>query len=210
METLQEVKQTFLQKTPTIAYRYCKQQAKAAREAVDRHHQEFLKYHDDDLVIYPDGLSMAADIQKLYRLHNEAIPDEVVADILAKHGLSSTSPKLNFPPELIECENGVGVYFNAGEGTEIMTGFNYVVSGFKKKGQNLSEDEVDAIHSLMTLDTVSPGFAQRLVEEYGDESIASVFLIRDKDDKTYLNYLLRQYKGHFYRNRKARFQHPTG
>jgi uncharacterized phage-like protein YoqJ len=120
---------------------------------------------------------------------------------MAKHDLSSTSPKLTFPPELIESEHGVGVYFDAGEGTEIMTGFNYVVSGFKKRGQDLSEDEADAIHSLMTLDTISPNFVQRLVEEYGPESIASTFLIYDRDDKTYLNYLLRRYKGHFYRNR---------
>jgi hypothetical protein len=198
---LQEIKQTFPQKMPTIAYRYCHQKAKAAREALERHYQAFVKYHSDDLVVYPDGPSMAADMQKQYRLYNEALSGEVVAETQAKHGLSSTSPKMPFPPELVENENGVAVYFNAGEGQEIMTGFNDVVSGLKKRGQDLTEDEADAIHSLMTSDAISPEFVRRLVAEHGDESIASTFLIRDRDDKTYLDYLLRRYKGHFYRNR---------
>ena len=101
----------------TIAYRYCKQRARKARETVDRHYREFVEYHGDDLVIYPDGLSMAADTQNLYRLHNEAMPDEVLAEQKAKHGLLSTAPEMPYPPELIEGEDGVGVYFNAGAGT---------------------------------------------------------------------------------------------
>ena len=160
-----------------------------------------MEYHGDDLVIYPDGLSMATDMQKLYRLHNEAMPDEVLAEQKAKHGLSSTAPEKPYPPELIESEDGVGVYFNAGEGTEIMTGFNQVVSGLKKRGQDITEDEAEAIYGLMTSDAISPAFVGRLIEEYGDESIAAAFLIHDRNDKTYLQYLLRRYKGHFFRNR---------
>jgi hypothetical protein len=43
-----------------------------------------------------------------------------------------------YPLELIESEGGVGVYFNAGEGTEIMTGYNEVISGLKKRGGGCS------------------------------------------------------------------------
>jgi hypothetical protein len=200
-ETIQEIKQTFFEKMPTVAYRYCKQRVKAARETVNRHYREFIEYHGNDLAIYPDGLSMAADMQKLYRLYNEAILAEMPAEIKAKHGLSSTVPDLSYPPELIKSEGGVGVYFNAGEGTEMMTGFNEVISGLKKRGQDLTEDEIEAIHSMMISDAISPGFVQRLVEDYGDESIAATFFIRDRSDKTYLHYLLRRYKGHFFRNR---------
>jgi hypothetical protein len=200
-EAIQEIQQTFLGKMPTVAYRYCKQQAQAATETIDRHHREFVEYHGDDLAIYPDGLSMAADMQKLHRLHNEAIPAKMPAEARAKHDLSSLSPDLPYPPELLEREDGVGVYFNAHEGTEIMTGFNEVISGLKKRGQALTEDETEAIHGLMTSDAISPAFVQRLVKDYGAESIAATFLIRDRDDKTYLPYLLRRYKGHFFRNR---------
>jgi hypothetical protein len=72
-ETIREIKQTFFHRMPAIAYRYCKQQAQAAGETIDRQRREFVEYHGDDLAIYPDGRSMAADMQNLYRLHNEAI-----------------------------------------------------------------------------------------------------------------------------------------
>jgi hypothetical protein len=200
-ETVKEVKQTFFQKMSAIAYRYCKPQAEAARETVDRHYQEFVKYHGDELAIYPDGLSMAASMQKFYRLQNEARFNELTEELKANHKLSSAKPEMPYPHELIENEKGIGVYFKAGEGTEIMSGFNDVIRGLKKKGQDLSEDERDALYAFMTLDTISPEFVQRLVTEYGDESIAATFLIRDPDDKTFLPYLLRRHKGHFFKNR---------
>jgi hypothetical protein len=39
------------------------------------------------------------------------------------------------------------------------------------------------------------------VQDYGDASIAAAFLIPQDYDKYYLEYLLRRYKGHFYRKR---------
>ena len=168
---------------------------------MDRLYQEFVEYHGDDLVVYPNGLAMAADMQELYRQHNQALGGEVGAEGLARPNLSSLSPSALLPPELIEQEDGLAVYFNADEGQEIMTSFNDVVSGLRKRGKNLTEDETEAIYALMNSDAISPGFVRRLVKQYGDESIASVFLIDSGDDKTYLDYLLRRYKGHFYRNR---------
>ena len=41
----------------------------------------------------------------------------------------------------------------------------------------------------------------KLVHDYGDASIAAAFLIPQDCDTYYLEYLLRRYKGHFYRNR---------
>ena len=43
--------------------------------------------------------------------------------------------------------------------------------------------------------------SRKLVQDYGDASIASAFLIPQDYDKHYLDYLLRRYKGHFYRKR---------
>jgi hypothetical protein len=170
---------------PSIAYRYCHHEAARSRESVDRLYREFVKYHGDDLVVYPDGPSMAADIQELYRRHNEVLAGEASAEVLAKRDLSSLSPGASLPPELLEQEDGLAVYFNAGEGQEIMTGFNDVVSGLKKRGQDLTEDETEAIYALLNSDAISPDFVRRLVKEYGDESIAAAFLI-DSMVKNYL------------------------
>ncbi|MBE7554288.1 MAG: hypothetical protein HS126_24780 [Anaerolineales bacterium] len=108
--------------------------------------------------MYPDGRSMAADLQELYRRHNEALVGEAGAAVSAKPNLSPPSPSASLPPELLEQEDGLAVYFNAGEGQEIMTGFNDVVSGLKKRGQGLTEDETEAIRALIDSDAISPDF----------------------------------------------------
>ena len=82
-----------------------------------------------------------------------------------------------------------------------MTSFDDVLSGFQKRGRELNADESEMIRQFMYSDSISPNFVEKLVQEYGDESIASSFLIPQDYDKIYLAYLLRRYKGHFYRNR---------
>jgi len=200
-EAVQEMCQMMLEKNTDVVYRYDKARLEAAREAVNRVHQTFLETHGEDLAIYPDGLSMAAGMQKMYRLYNETAPEAIRSELMAKYGMASTAPNMPYPPEIIENENGVGVFFNPGEGTEIMLNFNDVTSGLKKRGLDLSEDEAFAIQQLFYSEAISPAFVRRLVQDYGDESVAEAFLIRDRDAHPYLDYLLRQHKGHFYRNR---------
>jgi hypothetical protein len=121
--------------------------------------------------------------------------------MVRKYKLPNASPRISIPPHLIETGGGVGVYFNPDEGQEIMEGFHNIVRGFEKKGAKLTEEEEDSIRSFICSDVISPRFVKKLVEKYGDESIASAFLIRNYHDESYVEYLLRRYKGHFYRNR---------
>lgn len=113
-EKLHQLRDSFLRRSPEIAYRYCDQLAEKAKESVDRLHQEFVKYHGDDLVIYPDGLSMAADLQKERRLQWESQPAEVVAKVAEEYKLPHPWPSMSFPHELMENKNGVGVYYDPG------------------------------------------------------------------------------------------------
>ena len=83
----------------------------------------------------------------------------------------------------------------------MMMSFDDVLSGFQKQGRGLNEDESEMVRQFIYSDAISPQFVRKLVQEYGDESIASAFLIPQGDDKRYLDYVLRRYKGHFYRNR---------
>ncbi len=43
--------------------------------------------HGNDLIVYPDGLSMASDEQRRFRQQYEAEPRETVDKVLADHGL---------------------------------------------------------------------------------------------------------------------------
>ncbi len=203
-ENLQGLKDTFLRKFPEIAYRYCNELAEKARKAVDRQYHEFMKYHGTDLAAYPDGLSMAADYQKEIKLQWESKPKEEIAKVMEKLKLKDPSPSLSFPHDLIENDRGVGVYYNPDEGQEIMTGFNFIVNGFKKKGIDLTRDEEGGIRSFVISEMVSPKFVRRLIQEYGYESVESAFLIRGDHDESHLNYLLRRYKGAYYRKRYPR------
>ena len=197
----QELRERLLRTASQIVYRYDKQHLAVAQETVERMHQHFLNYHGDNLVIYPDGLSMAADIQKMYRLYNESLPDPVKSKAMAEHELTTPKPSMPYPPEIIENENGVALFSNPGEGTELMVDFNEVINGLKKRGDDLSEDEADTIRGFIQSEAISPQFVERVVSEYGRESIGAAFLIRDREDPSYFDYLLRRYKGHFYRNR---------
>ncbi len=82
-----------------------------------------------------------------------------------------------------------------------MLSFNEVVRSFQKQGWDVTEDEAESLRGLIYADAISPQFVRKLVQEYGDEAIRSVFLIPQGHDKQCLEYLLRRYKGHFYRNR---------
>jgi len=196
-----EMKNNFLSKTKTIPYRYCDDLAKKAREALKDQYKHFVEYYGRELVIYPDGHSMAADIKKQYSHYNELKLKNGREKSVAIQDLELSDFKKTFPPELLESSNGVCVYFNPDEGQEIMQEFYDIISGFKKKGINLSEDEIDAIRGFIFSEVISPNFVKKLVQEYGDDSISTVFLIPNNFKEYYLDYLLRKYKGAFYRKR---------
>jgi len=65
----------------------------------------------------------------------------------------------------------------------------------------LSEDEDFLLQEFIQSEAISPQFVQRLVREYGPESIAAAFLIRPPYEPSFLDFLLHRYKGHFYRTR---------
>ena len=157
--------------------------------------------HGKDWVVYPDGLMMTADWQKSAKAKIAALPEDERKRFLEKHGLKAASPEMNIPRDLLESRNGIGVYFNPSEGMEIMPDLNDVLSGLKNKGRGLTAVEGIALRGWLTSQTLSPGFVRRLAEEHGNESIAAAFLLEKQKEGYVLEYLLRRYKGSFYRSR---------
>jgi glycerol-3-phosphate dehydrogenase len=98
-------------------------------------------------------------------------------------------------------KNGIGVQFNPAEDQEMMASFNAIVSGLQKHGEQLTDDEGESIRALLHAEAISPDFVRTVVREYGDASVAAAFLIQRETVPEYLEYLLRRYKGHFYRRR---------
>jgi len=164
-------------------------------------HKASLAYRGTDLVVYPDGLTMAADWQKELRAAWESRPPEQIEEVVRRHGLKQGRPDMHIPPDLRDHDRGVGVFLNPEEGKEIMTDFDALVAGLKRRGHELTDDEEDAIQAFIDSDSISPAFVRRVLAEYGSESVRAAFRLPEPLPEYWLEYLLRSRKGHFYRRR---------
>jgi hypothetical protein len=79
--------------------------------------------------------------------------------------------------------------------------FNQVLSGLRKKGAGLTNEEMDALRHLLTDAAIRPVFVRRQVAEHGAESLTESLLLRNAPSELALEFLLRQHKGQFYRKR---------
>jgi hypothetical protein len=195
---------TMKRQSPAIVCRYSKEYEALVRQRMSDLHEKTMAYYGKDMVVYPDGLSMAADWQKEFREQWEAKPQHEVKKVIERHGLKEGRPEMKLPPDLLEHKNGLGVFLNPDLGKEIMTHFSSLVAGLKKKGEGLTDDEGGVIQGFIESLTISPRFVRRVLEEYGDESVRAAFLWKGDVPGYWLDYLLRSRKGRFYGK-----QYPT-
>ncbi len=196
---LKKIRNDFVKKTTRIVYRYDKNLLNKALEDIKVHYSDFKSFFDNDLVIFKDGLSMAAALQAKDKQKYKKLSKEELNKFMKKNKLKNPSPNMNLPDNLLNAENGVAVYFNPNLGAEIMIGFDDIKRGFSRKGINLTDNEKEAIREFIMSDAISPNFVTKLINENGDKSIACSFLI--KKDIDFTAFLLHKYKGHFYRNK---------
>src|SRR3989442_1323937 len=91
-EQIRHIQQAFPLQAPQIVYRYCEARAENARAIIRKHAQQFLDYHGTDLVSYPAGKAMAADLHTFHQYQFASAPKEDVEAFLTKHQLSEPSP----------------------------------------------------------------------------------------------------------------------
>lgn len=197
---IDDLKQTMIRRNPAIIYRYDKERLQKAIKQMAKLHSSALAFYGRDLIIYTDGLSMAADWQKEMR-HNWACrPPEVVEEAVKKHGLKNNRPDMSIPGDLLESKDGLGVFLNPDGGKEIMVQFDLIVSGFRRKGVGLDNAEEQAIREFFYSQAISPDFIRRMIKEFGAESIKSSFRLEDTSEAYWLDYLFRCYKGSYFRS----------
>lgn len=184
-----------------IVCRYWPEHEARVRERAAAIHASSLAFHGDDLVVYADGLSLAAGFQRELRAQWEAKPAAQRDAAREKHGLWDDRPDLRLPDNLVQHGDGLGVFLNPEDGQEIMLHFSTLISGLRRAGGATTADESEAIRGFVLSDSVSPQFVRRVVRDHGAGSIRAAFLL-DADAPSYwLEYLLRKHKGHFYRRR---------
>lgn len=198
---LDDLKRTMRRESSNTVCRYSKEYEAQVRRHASDFHEATMRFYGKDLIVYPDGLSMAADWQKEIREQWNSKPQDQVKQVMEEHGLKKGRPEMKIPKDLLKHKNGIGVFINPDEGKEIVQDFTLLVSGLNRKGESLTEDEQDTIRGFFEADAVSPRFVRRLLEEYGDESVRAAFLLKGDLPGYWLDYLLRSRKGHFYRKR---------
>lgn len=197
-----DLKRTMKRHSPAIVCRYSKEHEALVRQRMAALHEQMLSFHGgQDLVVYPDGLSMAADWQKEIRWQWESRPQQEVDAAVRKHGLKKGRPEMKIPEDLLEEKDGLGVFLSPDEGKEIMTHFTTLIAGLTKKGNALTAVEEETIRGFFNSPAISPRFVRRVLEEYGEESVKAAFLLRGDLPGYWLDCLLRSHKGHFYRKR---------
>jgi hypothetical protein len=132
---IQQIKRDFPLKASQAVYRYCDALAEKARAFVQKHYQQFVDYYGTDLVSYPDGKTMAEEMRKFHQYQFASAPQAEVEAFLTRHQLAAPSPQVDWSPELLACDDGIGVYFNPEEGQEMMMSFQDVQRGFQKAGK---------------------------------------------------------------------------
>jgi len=196
-----DIRQTMKRENSKIVCRYWKDYEAQVRQQASDLHKAMMTYYGKDLILYPDGLSMAADWQKELRWQWESKAQHKVQEAIQERGLEKGRPEMPIPKDLLEHQDGLGVFINPDEGKEMMQNFTSVVAGSKRKGEALTEDQQCAIRGFFDADAISPRFVKRVLEDYGDESVRTAFLLRGDLPSYWLDYLLRSHKGHFYRKR---------
>jgi len=189
-----------IEQSSRIVYRYRPDLAERARQSAAGHHAAFVRFHGSDLAVFADGLMAAAATQRHWREQVEVKMGADTPAYLARHGLDRTGPKLSWPSKLIECRRGVAVFYHEGEGIEIMADFDVLRAALGKSREALSADEAETLQAFVESTEISPAFVRRVIREHGSTGIAALYYL-PVGDTIELEYLLRRFKGFYYRRR---------
>jgi len=196
-----ELKQTMKRQSSKIVCRYDLAYRDVVIQRMAIVHADSLAYFGSDLILFPDGLTMASAFEKELQHQWDSKPQEQVQDVIRQHGLHDGRPTMKLPDEIIKHSDGIGVFLNPAEGKEMMTHFTSLVSALKLTDGDFSEDQEYAIRGFLMSSTISPAFVKRVLNEYGDQAVRQIFLLKGDVPTYWLDYLLRRFKGNYFRRR---------
>ncbi len=152
-----------------------------------------------DLVHFESGKALAESTARFLNEYRdkriqamETPPDNIPEDFMPETVLSET---------MLECEDGVALFLNPEEGDEMMLSFDNLIRGLQKNGDVLTQAEHDALRGFIESDVISPAFVRRVLQGEPDRALGIVFGVGDDAPAYWLDWLLRCWKGEFYRPR---------
>ena len=115
---------------------------------------------------------MAENLKNFFMEYNiSKYKEDINGDAVIEEKIKENCTNIPFPEEVLEKDKPIGIYFNPEEGCEVFEGFLDLINAFKKKGLDLEEKDKDSIYRFIIMEDVSPGFVNKMVNDYGYESV---------------------------------------
>lgn len=192
------VKNEFIQKQSSVVYPYRPDLAIRAVEQSGELSSDFVKYYGSDLAVFPDGLSFAAAEQKRLRQYSERKAGLHLHKLPSGYDPEKGPRMQGFDSEFLDRRDGIAVFDHRGEGVEMFMGYERLTQALKNKGP-LSGDERDVLRSFVEEREISPAFVNRIFSESGSRGLINCYRLKSGDQD--IAYLLRRFKGIYYRKR---------
>jgi hypothetical protein len=201
------LKAKYLEKNSQAVYTYDEERAARAIRDAKRNCEAFLEFFGTDLVEFKTGKELAEALKAKLEYQQEKVISEMGREKIGEKTIKAAkdfkATKTAFP-ELLNYENGVALFNNPDIGDQIILNFFEIKKILGKRGKDLTRDEMNTLFDFFTHDVISKEVIERLGGEYGKESFAVSFFLKEKP-KYWFDYLLRKYKGKDYRTRYPNF-----
>lgn len=200
-EQIKDVSSQFIKHSPQIVSRYHDEYAKKSSTRCQEHYDRLMAKFGQRLIRMPDGLSLAAFLEKHVRQPYQQLSCEEQEAICKPYNLSKGRPQFKIPDNLLRSEHEIGIFISPDELMEVMDYFDVLERAFQNTTRPLPEDEAEILQGFIESSTLSPAYVRHMTEMYGDNAIKSLYLLDGCDESYCVDYLLRRYKGNFYKKR---------
>ncbi|MDR2673696.1 MAG: hypothetical protein LBC18_02240 [Opitutaceae bacterium] len=218
---LEEILAKMRVKMPRVVYRYDEKLLAKAREMEALLRDDFVKYYNGNFAVFPDGLAYAASEQRRMRKYTEARMRATgmgLQEFQKKHGRKDPAPNMKLPPGLLNCPGAVAMFYEDGDGAEIITEYGGLLAALRGAGDGggvVTAEQRAVLLDTMTDAEIGPAFVRRIVAGNGARGIAELFVGKNAgagataggdetgagadEERMLVEYLLRRFKGERFR-----------
>lgn len=202
---VQEIRDNMKRNTSKILCRYwLAYREQVIEKSNDLHQARLADTEGRDLLYFKDARSLVEDNDRFFNKRRE---EQWLAETARETGKSDAAgkpppmPPMTLPEHLRDSVDGVGEFFDPIEGAEMLFGYNFLMSALEKAGVGLTRDERDVLREFIQGDAISPAFVKRVLRDHSPAAIQAEFGLRADAPEYWLEWLLRCWKGEYYRVR---------
>lgn len=200
-EEIEDLYEDMMSRMPAVVYRLSAKQEARAREVARQQYEDVVARLGRPLGVFENGAEFKAGYEELMRAPYLALPEEERRRPQEEFGLGKEGPVAELPRELVSSKHRIAVFFDPVEEMEVLDEFEVLESGMRNEARPLPPHEAEFLRWIVEDPAMNPAFVRYMASRHGGESIKSVFALEGCQEEYWLEYLLRRYKGKFFRKR---------